>query len=145
MLIIGGSGSTLKPHTHFLNFANGRKSNCLDDVNQWHHSSGAAGGVLQAGRVAVLCGGYVSGYYSLACYTFNQEQAFANMSMPRGYGSAVAWDENTLWVTGGTNGLEKLSSTELVSLNEPTAKAGPELPKKMQGHCMVKFNKNHVN
>ena len=54
-------------------------------------------------------------------------------------------DDSRLWVTGGINGYPNyLASTEYVSLDPTKRGAGPDLPRALWTHCLVKIDTEHV-
>ena len=63
--------------------------------------------------------------------------------MEERYGaSAVVLNDDTLWIVGGANGTQDLSSSEFVTLKGSTK--GPFLPFTVYGHSMVKVNDSTV-
>merc|ERR1711963_1378293 len=63
--------------------------------------------------------------------------------MEERYGaSAVVLNDDTLWIVGGANGTQDLSSSEFVTLKGSTK--GPFLPFTVYGHSMVKINDSTV-
>ncbi len=53
-------------------------------------------------------------------------------------------DDNRLWITGGYDGRNEETSTDIYIYTESTGQgrfdAGPELPRESYEHCMVKLN-----
>ncbi len=102
-----------------------------------------AGGLLN--QVPIIC----AGIFSQDCYTVGQNEAVTSLLTERSYTAGLKLDESTLWITGGhtlNEGspiYEKLSTTELVSLNEET-RLGPELPIHVWGHCIASLDENSV-
>ena len=65
--------------------------------------------------------------------------------MKRYRAAAVVLDDSRLWVTGGINGYPNfLASTEYVSLDSSKRGPGPDLPKSLWTHCLVKIDSTHV-
>ena len=93
------------------------------------------------GTTMVSCGGYGDGTTYDSCYKFdkqdNQWKFLSNMSTPRS-GSAAISIHNGVWITGGYDGDNDLSSTEFIFLNG-TKKDGPSLPQPRSHHCLVQF------
>ena len=59
--------------------------------------------------------------------------------------AAIVLDDSRLWVTGGLSGYPNyLSSTEYVSLDPSKRGVGPDLPKPLWTHCMVKIDATHI-
>ena len=59
------------------------------------------------------------------------------MSSPRSASAAISM-HNGVWITGGYDGDNDLSSTEFIFLNG-TKKDGPSLPQPRSGHCLVQY------
>ena len=99
-----------------------------------------ASGAL-VGTTMVSCGGYGDGTTYDSCYKFdkqnNQWTFLSKMSSPRS-GSAAISMHNGVWITGGYDGDNDLSSTEFIFLNG-TKKDGPSLPQPRSGHCLVQY------
>ena len=53
-------------------------------------------------------------------------------------------DDSTLWVTGGLSIPNTLAATEYVSLDPSKRGVGPNLPKALHTHCLVKIDATHV-
>ena len=54
-------------------------------------------------------------------------------------------DDSRLWVTGGLSGYPNyLASTEYVSLDPSKRGVGPDLPKALWTHCLIKIDATHV-
>ena len=98
---------------------------------------GASGALV--GTTMVSCGGFGDGTYYDSCYKFdkqnNQWTFLSKMSSPRS-GSAAISIHNGVWITGGYDGDNDLSSTEFIFLNG-TKKDGPSLPEPRGSHCLV--------
>lgn len=96
-------------------------------------------------QLPIIC----AGIFSQGCFTLGQNDPISNLLTQRSYTAGLKLDEFTFWVTGGhtlREGsfiYEKLSSTELVSLNEET-RLGPELPIHVWGHCIAALDENSV-
>ena len=60
-------------------------------------------------------------------------------------GAAIVLDDSRLWVTGGLSGYPNyLASTEYVSLDPSKRGVGPDLPKALWTHCLIKIDATHV-
>ena len=60
--------------------------------------------------------------------------------------SAVLANDSLLWVTGGYSSIldGPLDSTEWVDISKNTVEKGPNLPQRLQWHCVVKLNEYQV-
>ena len=104
---------------------------------------GASGALV--GTTMVSCGGRSGRYphytYYDSCYSFdkqnNQWKFLSKMSKAR-KGTAAISIHNGVWITGGYDGDNRLSSTEFIFLNG-TKKAGPSLPQPRSRHCLVQY------
>ena len=61
------------------------------------------------------------------------------MSKKRGYAASLITNENNLWVTGGAEGSQILSSTEYILKNGESIE-GPNLPIGLAAHTVVGIN-----
>ena len=61
------------------------------------------------------------------------------MSKKRGYAASLITNENNLWVTGGAEGSQILSSTEYILKNGESIE-GPNLPRAIAAHTVVGIN-----
>ena len=61
------------------------------------------------------------------------------MSKKRGYAASLITNENNLWVTGGSEGAQILSSTEYILKNGESIE-GPNLPRAIAAHTVVGIN-----
>ncbi len=146
-----------------------RTSEVVDFWDQWReiivhenypepvHS--ATGGLLNK-TTPVICGGGINNWppFSSLCYTLTEPpdpaandtdlpedpEPVAVMSQARwGAASIVIHDGNTLWVTGGTNGRNDLSSTEFITLTDGSG-PGPDLPVPVRSHCLVELDADRI-
>ena len=99
-----------------------------------------ASGAL-VGTTMVSCGGYGDGTTYDSCYKFdkqnNQWTFLSKMSSPRSASAAISM-HNGVWITGGYDGDNDLSSTEFIFLNG-TKKDGPSLPQPRSYHCLAQY------
>ena len=97
---------------------------------------GATGGLI--GDTVIICGGYAGGYVD-ECYSLTSEKAtlVTHMSVGRYLAASIVLNDNTLWVTGGSDG-GSLASTEYVRMTGTMP--GPDLPMALDGHAMVAIN-----
>ena len=109
-------------------------------------SKGAVGGLL--GTNPIVCGGIrrhheedsdeYSDEYTNECriVTPKSTEKFATMLSKRYSAASLVIKETILWVTGGSDGIKTLSSSEFIEI-ETTA--GPELPVVLEGHKMIEI------
>lgn len=76
-----------------------------------------------------------------SCYSFDQGEwtKLGDLTTARWSSASVAIS-NGLWVTGGKAELEDTLATTEIVRPDGTVEAGPELPEKREGHCMVSYN-----
>ena len=102
--------------------------------------SGATGGLLQ--NSPIICGGMDSqDNISQDCVVIGQPEMETKMIEKRKGAASVALDSGTLWIVGGYNGKDFLSSTEFIKLGQLSVK-GPDLPYPNFGHCMIQYIDN---
>ena len=76
---------------------------------------GATGGLLQ--NSPIVCGGRDDNYsISRDCVAIGQPEIEMKMIEKRVGAASVALDQSTLWIVGGWNGNNDLSSTEFIKL-----------------------------
>ena len=104
---------------------------------------GSVGGLIN-GKI-IICGGKNNeDVAQQECFVIGEPQSSKNMLQKRAYASSVVLNNSTLWVVGGEDeNYDDLSSTEMVTLDNPPAK-GPDLPFTIRRHCMVYFNKSAI-
>ena len=105
--------------------------------------NGATGGLI--GNTVMICGGYSAHHktHHNDCYSLTSQKATlaTHMSVARDDAASIVLDDNTLWVTGGTNGSNLhnwLSSTDYVTMSGTLP--GPDLPMTLAQHAMVAIN-----
>ena len=124
---------------------------------------GATGGLLQ--NSPIVCGGatprinlpqWFLNILPLSIYQnrFNFSQDCVAIGKPemkmiekRSYAASVALDQNTLWIVGGYNGRNELSSTEFIKLGQRSSRGvfeGPDLPFTIYNHSMIQFDKKSI-
>jgi hypothetical protein len=98
---------------------------------------GATGGLI--GDTVIICGGYDGLFIFDECYSMTSEKAtlVTHMSVGRYLAASIVLNDNTLWVTGGSNGGD-LASTDYVKMTGTMP--GPDLPMGLYGHAMVAIN-----
>ena len=108
---------------------------------------------MSAPSGVVACGGFVSGGvgYSSECFSlpYNSKTWLGSPDVPsfkekRHLASSFIMNYDEVWVAGGTNGNEDLSSIEVRHKNGTWIKSSVELPVKTASHCMVKIDENLV-
>ena len=106
---------------------------------------GATGGLI--GDTVIICGGIDSGYnYVDECYSLPSEKTtlVTHMSVGRTDAASIVFNDNALWVTGGSynNVVEdvgtRLASTEYVTVTKTMP--GSDLPMALSNHAMVAIN-----
>ena len=104
---------------------------------------GATGGLI--GDTIIICGGLINGWGSNVdeCYSLTSERAtlVTHMSVSRTAAASIVFNDNALWVTGGSNhivGVGLHASTEYVT--KTTTMPGPDLPMALEAHAMVALN-----
>ena len=99
------------------------------------------GGFTTAGPL--LCGGYNADTRSRsnACFTFKDtkfKEADVKLQTKRSSASAVVLPNGELWIQGGWDGKNLLSTSETMSLQG--SQPGMELEKGISGHCSMMIN-----
>ena len=100
---------------------------------------GATGGLI--GDTVIICGGY-GGAFVDECYSLTSEKVtlVTHMSVGRYQATSIVLNDNTLWITGGSNdGL--LASTEYVRMTGTMP--GPDMPMALYDHAMVAINSTY--
>ncbi len=118
----------------------------------------ATSGVLSdknGNDVAVVCGGRDTADARDLCFYYapgkgqkEWVQVAKKLAEKRLWAAGIVTDidggrMNSLWIAGGNNGRERLSSTELVTLTATDSfeiRPGPDLPLALHSHCLVKLN-----
>jgi hypothetical protein len=99
----------------------------------------ATGGLI--GDTVIICGGWSDGYLD-ECYSLTSEKAtlVTHMSVGRRDAASIVINDNTLWVTGGSNWNVggRLASTEYVTVTGTML--GPDLPMALDSHAIVAIN-----
>ena len=57
--------------------------------------------------------------------------------------ASVVLDQSTLWIVGGFNGNNDLSSTEFIKLGQPSVK-GSDMPFRIYGHSMIQYDEKSI-
>ena len=101
----------------------------------------AVGGFTNDGPL--LCSGYKydTGSISNACFTLNNSkftEVEVKLQTERSSASAVVLPNGELWIQGGWDGNNRLSTTETISLEG--SQTGMELEKGIYGHCSMMIN-----
>ena len=107
----------------------------------------AAGGVIN--NTPIICGGRISSGFPTqqeSCYRFNENSNSWNlhctMTSRRSIHAATVIND-TLFISGGVDGILKLASTEFIHA-DGTVTSGPNLPEARNGHCMVTLHDSKV-
>jgi hypothetical protein len=104
----------------------------------------ASGGLLN-NNVALICGGYRYAWSTPKqgkCFAINDGNVTVELAKPRSDAASVVLNGNTLWLTGGFLHNGRTQSTEFVNLTGTTP--GPDLPLKVNKHCLVRLNETTV-
>ena len=101
----------------------------------------AVGGLTKDGPL--LCGGYNldTNSESNGCFTLHNSkfvETDVKLQTKRDWASAVVLPNGELWIQGGLNGNNRLSTTETISLEG--SQTGMELEKAIFGHCSMMIN-----
>ena len=103
--------------------------------------SAATGGLLQ--NLPIVYGGRdEKNYDSKDCVVIGQPEMEMKM-IERSFAASVAIDQSTLWIVGGNNGQQSLSSTEFIKLGQPLVK-GPDLPFSISFHSMIQYDEKSI-
>ena len=103
---------------------------------------GMTGGLI--GDTVIICGGIISDisdWNSFAnCYslTFEKATLVTHMSVGRTFAASIVFNENALWVTGGSYYDVLHASTEYVTMTKTMP--GPNLPMALNAHAIVAIN-----
>ena len=94
-------------------------------------ASGAAGGLI--GNNVIIC-------ESGECYSMTSQKAtlVTHMSAVRSNAAGIVLNDNTLWITGGSENFGILASTEYVKMSGTMP--GPDLPWAFSSHALVAIN-----
>ena len=105
---------------------------CPSWVNYPNSLKGTTGGFL--GTNVIVCGGFEPP--SDECHSITQTKAnFLTKMIHKRYNAAsLIIKEKYLWVSGGNNGSNTLSSSEHIEI---MAAPGPDLPEALEGHKMI--------
>ena len=105
----------------------------------------ATGGLLQ--NTPIVCGGQnkMDGNWNVFndCVAIGQPEIEMKMIEKRCYAASVALDQSTLWIVGGWNENNDLSSTEFIKLGQPSVK-GRDLPFTISFHSMIQYDEKSI-
>ena len=76
------------------------------------------------------------------CVVVGQPEMEIKMTEKRYWTANVALDQSTLWIVGGRNGANNLSSTEFI-MGQFSFK-GPDLPFTIRGHSMIQYEEKSI-
>ena len=111
-------------------------------VNNVPRVSFATGGHLQ--NSPIICGGSQNVFnISQDCVVIGQPEKEMQMIEKRYGAASVALDQSTLWIVGGWNGRNGLSSTEFINLGQPSVK-GRDLPFTIRNHSMIQYDEKSI-
>jgi hypothetical protein len=130
-----------------IDFSTSRNAKCPSWAD-YPNRQRATGAFL--GANLIVCGGIDDQYdkhddlinrykYSDECRIITQKRTkvLTNMFSKRNNAASVIIREKYLWVSGGNDGSDTLSSSEFIEFE---TKNGPELPTALQGHEMININ-----
>ena len=136
-LVVGGNlASSSGPSTEVIDLDPSSTCNSFGDLDIYREYS--VGGLL--GNTPIVCGGSSSSIRQ-SCLIFGQPQTIT-MTEPRYFAASVVLNTTTMWVMGGDDGWNYLSSTEFITLEK--AVSGPSLPYAVRSHCAVKYNESQI-
>ena len=105
----------------------------------------ATGGLLQ--NAPIVCGGenQMDGNWIVSqdCVVIGQPEMEMKMIEKRRGAASVVLDQHTLWIVGGYNGRNILSSTEFIKMDQPSVN-GPDLPFGILNHSMIYYDEKSI-
>ena len=114
----------------------------LLDVDNVPKVDGATGGLLQ--KSPIVCGGIDNNLdYPQECVVIGQPDKKIKMLEKRSDAASVVLNKTTLWVVGGNDGKNALSSTEFIKIDQPSAN-GPVLPFSIYGRSVIQFDETSI-
>lgn len=140
ILILGGGDDANSDYKSKATVLNDNECTINDMLRGSYWSAGAL-----LDKRPVYCGGKdftTSSYTYSHCYQLQVDgewSEFGSLMRERYRHSAVALNNDMIWFSGGilAGAIKPTDSTELFHA-DGTATAGPELPNRIMGHCMVK-------
>ena len=107
---------------------------------------GSVGGVLD--DKAIICGGWADDiHYTKDCYVIGHPTKTKTMLQNRSNAASVVLNDESgskLWIVGGEDDKQFLSSTEFIKLDNSEALKGPDLNISITKHCAVKVNESAI-
>ena len=108
---------------------------CPPWANYPYSTKGTTGGFAGLNPSIIVCGGDIPDI-SDKCNIVAPKKTdiLITMQSARYDASSLILKEKILWVCGGNNGINVLSSSEYIEIEST---AGPEMPEALEGHKMV--------
>ena len=121
--------------SEIIDLSTSERSNCPSWSSYPYDTKGTTGGFL--GTNLIICGG--SHDYSDECrvITPKSTRVLTKMLSKRYEADSLIIGEKYLWVSGGNDGSNTLSSSEHIEIESTL---GPELPTALEGHKMININ-----
>ena len=146
VVVMGGYNGENNVSSEVLDFGDftNQKQQCEDWSPYPEKTSGATGSFIPSQEYAMICGG---NWALDECYKIDDTSTtfIAKMSIGRSYAASIYVSETMLWVTGGSENMEKqsgLSSTEIIDDEHALGRPGPEMPIALASHEIVAFNES---
>ena len=137
-LITSGSPKSKAVKSEVIDLGQSGNKQCPDWPNFPSIVEGATGSLI-SGKPTICGGSYP--YTDICFVILNSESQFlTNMKTTREF-AASSQQEDYLWISGGYDGDNFLSSTEKIH-SDGRAIPGPEMPLPLRLHAMVKINEN---
>ena len=90
-------------------------------------------------NLPIVCGGETN----QDSFVVGQPEMEIKMFEKRYWAATVKLDQCTLWIVGGRNGINNLSSTEFILFGQYSFK-GPNLPFTICGHSMIQYDEKSI-
>ena len=123
-----------------------RNAKCIPWANYPYSTKGATGGFAGFNSLIIVCGGEKPDISDVCggdipdmsdkcnIVTPKKTEILTTMQSARYDASSLILKEKILWVCGGNNGINILSSSEYIEIEST---AGPEMPEALEGHKMI--------
>ena len=135
-LITSGSPRSRAVKSEVIDLGQSGNKQCPDWPNFPTEVRGATGSLI-SGK-PTICGGTFPTTENCFVLSNSESQFLTSMTARRKY-AASSQQEDHLWISGGRDGDDYLSSTEKVH-SDGRAIPGPEMPLPLASHAMVKIN-----
>ncbi len=119
-------------------------NNICDPLPDYPFGVDGATGVLLDGKTPIVCGGeFITYAQSNQCFKLDPDSRdwveVASMIEAREEAASIALDNETIWITGGSDG-NTFASTELAKPLVAASEPGPDLPFAVANHCLLKLS-----